>query len=325
MKDKILQYVMGRKPIVSIGIGIFVYALLLHFAYTSAWTLIIMLSCFVYGVYALIRGIFGSQKPLYFKRVGVACVLFFTALMMGVYSDGGIQEAAKNRQQEAERLARKKAQEPYDKQAQYEEWIAWKEQQEKQELYDKQAQYEEWVAWKEQQEKQELYDKQAQYEEWVAWQEQQEQQEKQELYDKQAQYEEWIAWQRAQAEEAARAEAEEKSQYQSVSAVGMIRDYDTNAMTAKQRYLNKKIKVLRAQIVEIDVNGDLLIASPNDDDISFIQCTPSNNLKGKSVANIEKGDVVTLYGEVTSVGDVVGRRSDIGFVRGYRMKVTRIE
>ena len=303
MKDKILQYVMERKPIVSIGIGIFVYALLLHFAYTSAWTLIIMLSCFVYGVYALIRGIFGSQKPLYFKRVGVACVLFFTALMMGVYSDGGIQEAAENGQQEAERLARKKAQEPYDKQAQYEEWIAWKEQQEKQELYDKQAQYEEWVA----------------------WQEQQEQQEKQELYDKQAQYEEWIAWQRAQAEEAARAEAEEKRQYQSVSAVGMIRDYDTNAMTAKQRYLNKKIKVLRAQIVEIDVNGDLLIASPNDDDISFIQCTPSNNLKGKSVANIEKGDVVTLYGEVSSVGDVVGRRSDIGFVRGYRMKVTRIE
>ena len=303
MKDKILQYVMERKLIVTIGIGIFIYALLLHFAYTSAWTLIIMLSCFVYGVYALIRGIFGSQKPLYFKRVGVACVLFFTALMMGVYSDGGIQEAAENGQQEAERLARKKAQEPYDKQAQYEEWIAWKEQQEKQELYDKQAQYEEWIAWKEQQE----------------------QQEKQELYDKQAQYEEWIAWQRAQAEEAARAEAEEKSQYQSVSAVGMIRDYDANAMTAKQRYLNKKIKVLRAQIVDIDVSGALLIASPNDDDISFIQCTPSNNLKGKSVANIEKGDVVTLYGEVTSVGDVVGRRSDIGSVTGYRMKVTRIE
>ena len=278
MKDKILQYVMERKPIVSIGIGIFVYALLLHFAYTSAWTLIIMLSCFVYGVYALIRGIFGSQKPLYFKRVGVTCVLFFLAFMMGIFSDGGRQEAAENRQRMAEEAARKAAQEPYDKQAQYEEWIAWKEQQEKQELYDKQAQYEE-----------------------------------------------WIAWQRAQAEEAARAEAEEKSQYQSVSAVGMIRDYDTNAMTAKQRYLNKKIKVLRAQIVEIDVNGDLLIASPNDDDISFIQCTPSNNLKGKSVANIEKGDVVTLYGEVTSVGDVVGRRSDIGFVTGYRMKVTRIE
>ena len=278
MKDKILQYVMERKLIVTIGIGIFIYALLLHFAYTSAWTLIIMLSCFVYGVYALIRGIFGSQKPLYFKRVGVACVLFFTALMMGVYSDGGIQEAAENRQQEAERLARKKAQEPYDKQAQYEKWIAWKEQQEKQELYDKQAQYEE-----------------------------------------------WIAWQRAQVEEAARAEAEEKSQYQSVSAVGMIRDYDANAMTAKQRYLNKKIKVLRAQIVDIDVSGAFLIASPNDDDISFIQCTPSNNLKGKSVANIEKGDVVTLYGEVTSVGDVVGRRGDIGSVTGYRMKVTRIE
>ena len=278
MKDKILQYVMERKPIVSIGIGIFVYALLLHFDYSSGWMAIIMLSCFVYGVYALIRGIFGSQKPLYFKRVGVACVLFFTALMMGVYSDGGIQEAAENRQQEAERLARKKAQEPYDKQAQYEKWIAWKEQQEKQELYDKQAQYEE-----------------------------------------------WIAWQRAQVEEAARAEAEEKSQYQSVSAVGMIRDYDANAMTAKQRYLNKKIKVLRAQIVDIDVSGAFLIASPNDDDISFIQCTPSNNLKGKSVANIEKGDVVTLYGEVTSVGDVVGRRGDIGSVTGYRMKVTRIE
>lgn len=289
MKDKILQYVMGRKPIVTIGIGIFVYASLLHFDYSSGWMAIIMLSCFVYGVYALIRGIFGSQKPLYFKRVGVACVLFFLAFLMGTFSDGGRREAE---QRAWEASIRKSMKEAHDKEQ--------KEKQEKQEIYDKQAQYEEWIAWKEQQEKQELY-------------------------DKQAQYEEWIAWQRAQAEEAARAEAEEKSQYQSVSAVGMIRDYDANAMTAKQRYLNKKIKVLRAQIVDIDVSGALLIASPNDDDISFIQCTPSNNLKGKSVANIEKGDVVTLYGEVTSVGDVVGRRSDIGSVTGYRMKVTRIE
>lgn len=289
MKDKILQYVMERKPIVSIGIGILVYALLLHFDYSSGWMAIIMLSCFVYGVYALIRGIFGSQKPLYFKRVGVACVLFFLAFLMGTFSDGGRREAE---QRAWEASIRKSMKEAHDKEQ--------KEKQEKQEIYDKQAQYEEWIAWKEQQEKQELY-------------------------DKQAQYEEWIAWQRAQAEEAARAEAEEKRQYQSVSAVGMIRDYDTNAMTAKQKYLNKKIKVLRAQIVDIDVSGALLIASPNDDDISFIQCTPSNNLKGKSVANIEKGDVVTLYGEVTSVGDVVGRRSDIGSVTGYRMKVTRIE
>jgi len=289
MKDKILQYVMGRKPIVTIGIGIFVYASLLHFDYSSGWMAIIMLSCFVYGVYALIRGIFGSQKPLYFKRVGVACVLFFLAFLMGTFSDGGRREAE---QRAWEASIRKSMKEAHDKEQ--------KEKQEKQEIYDKQAQYEEWIAWKEQQEKQELY-------------------------DKQAQYEEWIAWQRAQAEEAARAEAEEKSQYQSVSAVGMIRDYDANAMTAKQRYLNKKIKVLRAQIVDIDVSGAFLIASPNDDDISFIQCTPSNNLKGKSVANIEKGDVVTLYGEVTSVGDVVGRRGDIGSVTGYRMKVTRIE
>ena len=289
MKDKILQYIMEYKLIVSIGIGIFIYASLLHFDYSSGWMAIIMLSCFVYGVYALIRGIFGSQKPLYFKRVGVACVLFFIAFLMGTFSDGGRREAE---QRAWEASIRKSMKETHDKEQ--------KEKQEKQEIYDKQAQYEEWIAWKEQQEKQELY-------------------------DKQAQYEEWIAWQRAQAEEAARAEAEEKSQYQSVSAVGMIRDYDTNAMTAKQRYLNKKIKVLRAQIVDIDVSGALLIASPNDDDISFIQCTPSNNLKGKSVANIEKGDVVTLYGEVTSVGDVVGRRGDIGSVTGYRMKVTRIE
>ena len=280
---------MEYKLIVSIGIGIFIYASLLHFDYSSGWMAIIMLSCFVYGVYALIRGIFGSQKPLYFKRVGVACVLFFIAFLMGTFSDGGRREAE---QRAWEASIRKSMKETHDKEQ--------KEKQEKQEIYDKQAQYEEWIAWKEQQEKQELY-------------------------DKQAQYEEWIAWQRAQAEEAARAEAEEKSQYQSVSAVGMIRDYDANAMTAKQRYLNKKIKVLRAQIVDIDVSGALLIASPNDDDISFIQCTPSNNLKGKSVANIEKGDVVTLYGEVTSVGDVVGRRSDIGSVTGYRMKVTRIE
>ena len=42
MKDKILQYVMERKLIVTIGIGIFVYALLLHFDYSSGWMAIVI-------------------------------------------------------------------------------------------------------------------------------------------------------------------------------------------------------------------------------------------------------------------------------------------
>ena len=244
-----------------------------------------LLLCIGYGGYALVRGIFGSQKPLYLKRTGIICGLFFVTMIMGGLSDGFQHESNQRAAKEAEEAARKKAQEPYDKQAQYEEWLAWQEEQEKQERYDKQAQYEEWLAWQQQQAEEEV----------------------------------------RQREEAARAEAEEKSKYQTVSAIQMIRDYDANAMTAKSKYLNQKARVVRAHISAIDTDGSLLISSPNVDDICFIVCNPSSVIKGRSISSIQKGDIVTVYGEVTSVGAVVGQRSDIGEVRGYRMKVTRIE
>ena len=300
---KNLQLIIQHRFGVCVGIILLIYELLLRFSYDFSWIAVMLLLCIGYGGYALVRGIFGSQKPLYLKRTGIICGLFFVTMIMGGLSDGFQHESNQRAAKEAEEAARKKAQEPYNKQAQYEEGLAWQEQ----EVYDKQAQYEEWIAWKEGQEKQERYDKQAQYEEWLAWQQQQAEEEVR------------------QREEAARAEAEEKSKYQTVSAIQMIRDYDANAMTAKSKYLNQKARVVRAHISAIDTDGSLLISSPNVDDICFIVCNPSSVIKGRSISSIQKGDIVTVYGEVTSVGAVVGQRSDIGEVRGYRMKVTRIE
>lgn len=282
---KILQLIIQHKFGVCVGIILLIYELLLQFSYDFSWVAVMLLLCIGYGGYALVRGIFGSQKPLYLKRTGIICGLFFVTMIMGGLSDGFQHESNQRAAKEAEEAARKKAQEPYNKQAQYEEWLAWQEEQEKQERYDKQAQYEEWLAWQQQQAEEEV----------------------------------------RQREEAARAEAEEKSKYQTVSAIQMIRDYDANAMTAKSKYLNQKARVVRAHISAIDTDGSLLISSPNVDDICFIVCNPSSIIKGRSISSIQKGDIVTVYGEVTSVGAVVGQRSDIGEVRGYRMKVTRIE
>lgn len=282
---KILQLIIQHRFGVCVGIILLIYELLLRFSYDFSWIAVMLLLCIGYGGYALVRGIFGSQKPLYLKRTGIICGLFFVTMIMGGLSDGFQHESNQRAAKEAEEAARKKAQEPYDKQAQYEEWLAWQEEQEKQERYDKQAQYEEWLAWQQQQAEEEV----------------------------------------RQREEAARAEAEEKSKYQTVSAIQMIRDYDANAMTAKSKYLNQKARVVRAHISAIDTDGSLLISSPNVDDICFIVCNPSSVIKGRSISSIQKGDIVTVYGEVTSVGAVVGQRSDIGEVRGYRMKVTRIE
>lgn len=282
---KILQLIIQHKFGVCVGIILLIYELLLRFSYDFSWVAVMLLLCIGYGGYALVRGIFGSQKPLYLKRTGIICGLFFVTMIMGGLSDGFQHESNQRAVKEAEEAARKKAQEPYNKQAQYEEWLAWQEEQEKQERYDKQAQYEEWLAWQQQQAEEEV----------------------------------------RQREEAARAEAEEKSKYQTVSAIQMIRDYDANAMTAKSKYLNQKARVVRAHISAIDTDGSLLISSPNVDDICFIVCNPSSIIKGRSISSIQKGDIVTVYGEVTSVGAVVGQRSDIGEVRGYRMKVTRIE
>ena len=70
-----------------------------------------------------------------------------------------------------------KAQEIYDKQAQYEEWQDYLTQEK---AYDDQAQYEEWQDYL----AQKAYDDQAQYEEWQDYL-------AQKAYDDQAQYEEW--------------------------------------------------------------------------------------------------------------------------------------
>ena len=260
---KILQLIIQHRFGVCVGIILLIYELLLRFSYDFSWIAVMLLLCIGYGGYALVRGIFGSQKPLYLKRTGIICGLFFVTMIMGGLSDGFQHESNQRAAKEAEEAARKKAQEPYYKQAQYEEWLAWQQQQAEEEV--------------------------------------------------------------RQREEAARAEAEEKSKYQTVSAIQMIRDYDANAMTAKSKYLNQKARVVRAHISAIDTDGSLLISSPNVDDICFIVCNPSSVIKGRSISSIQKGDIVTVYGEVTSVGAVVGQRSDIGEVRGYRMKVTRIE
>ena len=285
MKETFFRFIVQYRFEVCVGIIVLIYGLLLHFSYDFSWIGIMMLLCIGYGGYALVRGIFGSQKPLYLKRTGIICGLFFVVMIMGGLSDGYRHESNQRAAKQAEEAARKKAQEPYNKQAQYEEWIAWKEGQEKQKLYDKQAQYEEWIAWQQQQ----------------------------------------VAEEARQREEVARAEAEEKSQYQAISAIQMIRDYDANAMTARSQYLSKKIKVVRGKVVDITTGGYFLIASPNEDDIGYIQCKPQKSVKGKGVADIYKGEIITIYGEITSVGEVVGWRSDVGDVRGYRMKVTRIE
>ena len=146
---------------------------------------------FFYFPYCLLRiAISRDKRNIYKQRAGIAVLIMIVSFAASALVQS---ESEKNIASQADVSPEQKA---YDDQAKYEEWIAWKEGQEKQKAYDDQAAYEEWIAWKEGQEKQKAYDDQAAYEEWIAWKEGQE---KQEAYDNQAKYEEWIAWKQQKA------------------------------------------------------------------------------------------------------------------------------
>ena len=178
--------------------------------------LFIFLSCiiFLYMLYLAISLLWSLIKQKHtwrsiLKREAVAVILLFAAMIVGYATES---PEAKQAGQE------RRAQEKYDKQAKYEEWMAQKQDQDQalqteaidneltdelptQEDYDKQAQYEDWQNYMAQQ----AYDKQAQYEEWQNYMSQHandeqnqttdnnsdDQSPSQEDYDKQAQYEEW--------------------------------------------------------------------------------------------------------------------------------------
>jgi len=306
-----------------IGIGIFVLIIIISLIVEPFWNACdtIGMLLMAYAAYAGLRVIFSSQRILYLIKVVVACVLIGIVSLVQTHTESDEHKAQRLAQQE--QREQEEAQDAAEKAEKAEQEAKDKE---LQDAYDKQAQYEEWIAWQESEKKkeedaalQDAYDKQAQYEEWMEWKKGQE---LQEAYDKQAQYEEWIAWQKQQQE----AEEAERNKYQPIGAGQMMADYDSNGAAARSRYAGKYYRI--TGVVElVDAAGDgILISDGSGNSMCVISCERTPKMSGRSLQSLAKGQVVEVSGRVKSVGgEALARSSLYGDLSGYRVEINRID
>lgn len=187
----------------------------------------------------------------------------------------------------------------------------------------------------EQKAQREAEQQQAQYDEWIAWQKQEEEKKQQEEEQK------------AQAaREAREKEEQERRSYQTVYAEDLLAAYHSNPIAARERYEGKKCRILRAVIESIDPDGLIKVTFSNDPMETYkyggtdFRChTKWNNGKepeGRSVSSLHKGDTITIYGKINTVGKITrkvlhekGVLEDTYMIYtigdGYDINVTRIE
>ena len=125
--------------------------------------------------------------------------------------------------------------------------------------------------------------------------------------------------QTAQTEEkAARGEepAAESIEYTEVTADQMMSDLDSNAAAAKDTYENQYVAV-SGTLGTIDSDGSYFDVMPANDEFAFIgvTCRIQNDEQLDKIKSMSNGDSLTVKGQVTDVGEVLG----------YTLKIDSIE
>ena len=92
----------------------------------------------------------------------------------------------------------------------------------------------------------------------------------------------------------------------------LVKEIDSNAMIAKKKYEDKFVKVT-GRIKNIDNNGNSFDLYPTDNKWSIydVYCSVDlENVKNKLI-NYSSGDIVTVRGKITSVGEILGYNMDV--------------
>lgn len=92
----------------------------------------------------------------------------------------------------------------------------------------------------------------------------------------------------------------------------MMKTLEENALKAETTYQDKYVAVT-GRLSTIDSDGKYISILPTEDDWAIIgvQCYIQTDEKKSQVAELSKGDVLTVKGKITSVGEVLGYGLDI--------------
>ena len=108
--------------------------------------------------------------------------------------------------------------------------------------------------------------------------------------------------------------SEEKKEvtYEKVTAKELIDTLQNNALKAKENYKDKYVEIT-GRLNVIDASGAYVTVNPIGDDfvLTGIQAYVKNDEQKKVVAELSKGDKITVKGKIKDVGEVLGYSVDI--------------
>ena len=113
-------------------------------------------------------------------------------------------------------------------------------------------------------------------------------------------------------EETAETATAEPIEYQTVAVSQMMEDLTSNALKAQDTYKGQYIEIT-GKLNVIDSNGKYISLVSADDEfaITGVQCYIKTDEQRSQVAQMSKGDIVTLRGKCKDVGEVLGYSLDI--------------
>ena len=116
----------------------------------------------------------------------------------------------------------------------------------------------------------------------------------------------------AQTQKENTAQAQKEVTYEKVTAKELIDTLQNNALKAKESYKDKYVEIT-GRLNVIDANGAYITINPIGDDfvLTGIQAYIKNDEQKKVVAELSKGDKITVKGKIKDVGEVLGYSVDI--------------
>lgn len=104
----------------------------------------------------------------------------------------------------------------------------------------------------------------------------------------------------------------EKINYTAIDVSTLMNALDANAMNASDTYKEKYLEIT-GKLNVIDSSGKYISLTPADDEYAIlgVQCYIKNTEQKNAVSGMAIGDIVTLRGKCTDVGEIMGYTLDI--------------
>jgi lysyl-tRNA synthetase class II len=102
-------------------------------------------------------------------------------------------------------------------------------------------------------------------------------------------------------------ETEPSREYMVRTVTQLIADLEANAMNAKEKYEGEYVEIT-GRVDTIDASGVYIGLYPSDDEwaLTGVTCLIKNKKQKEFVRTISTGDIVTVRGKITSVGELMG-------------------